>query len=491
MRASAVQLLAISAVVACSKADDPLPPEYPPPSGAPQSELGRSDAQGDQGSPRSPVGDRRTEPAVGRKIATGSISLEGATGDGALVFLQDSDLMVWPAGAAAPLPLVRDYRVGEDSLLIRGRLVAAWLGEDVRPSSPTLWANTRGVRTIAAKVPRGSIYPSPSSDELAYLTPSTSVLRRDVWATNADGGPGARVVSGLDTGLVDKQCRPTITYVTSGLVIAGCPDGSTTPKVTVYALDGSNAARTILEGSAPGVFVNHARTRAVVQTPTTSFIRPLHDLSAPTPLDGTVARAWFSSDDSKLVYLDGDGRVKSASTSYPASPVELLGAAVEILSVSPDARFVLVATKADLSRGRSDIVAIDASARGPTSSRELIAHGGTLIGTSNSGEVAVVLGDPGDGFDRPLSVVPLPSGASHRLASGAQRVVVGHDVVYWQEFVASERSNVLKAARLARPGDVIELDRGLDALTAQPMIVGDRLLVGSKMGLWEYPVLAP
>ena len=48
---------------------------------------------------------------------------------------------------------------------------------------------------------------------------------------------------------------------------------------------------------------------------------------------------------------------------------------------------------------------------------------------------------------------------------------------------------MLKAAKLSSPSNIITIDEGLDPLTTQVTVVGEKLFVSSKLGLWEYPAL--
>lgn len=481
-------LFALACVAACSGANEAPFAEYPPLSDPPAA----SDPVGDpgrDGGSSSKDDASAPEPAAGKKIADGAIFFEGVTSDGALVYQRDADLMVWPNGAAAPIRLVQDHSSGEDVLVVRGRFVAVWLGDEIgASSSPIVWAKTGGVQSVAPEIEQYGLYPKAAADEFAYVSPGASTFRRDVWVTNAGGGAGTKIVSGLDVGYPRKECGYTIAYAATGLVVAGCPNGTTTPKVAVHALDGSSSSKTILDGSAPGVFFNRARTHAVVQTSAASSIRSLSGIGAPVPLDGPVVQAVFSADDTKVVYLGADKKVKRAAASSPASPVELAPSALAIRAASPDLRFVVVATKGDLSKNRTDLVAIDVTA--PSSARTLVQQNGVFVGSSKSGAQVVYLDDPGSEYaDPPLRVAALPAGAPITLSPASARELVADDVVYWQEFVKDEKWNVLKAAKLSSPSDVVTIDEGLDPLTAQMVVVGKKLFVASKLGLWEYPAL--
>jgi len=487
-RTAALAAVLAACVGACSGSPDGPLVEYPPLSDPPAAAEPEERSPGDAGAPSRDASG--PEPSSGKKIASGSIFLRGVTSDGALVFEQDADLMIWPDGAAAPVRLVQDFSVGEDSAIVRGRVVAAWLGDEIGASAPVLWTKTSGVTTSSAKIYREAIYPKHGADDFAYLAPSTSSLRRDVWSTKAGGGAGAKIVSGLALGYPEEQCRSSIAYSATDLVVAGCSGGGATPKVVAYALDGSNTSKTILDGSAPGIFFNRARTRAVVQTAAASSIRALSGAGAPVPLDGPVRQAFFSSDDAKVVYLGADKKVRRASTSTPASPADLAPSALVILGVSPDARFVVVGTTGDPSKNRTDLVALDANAAG-ASPRTLVQKDGTLVGMSTSGATVVYLDDPNGALDPPLRVASLPGGAPHTLSPASAREIVDGDVVYWQEFDEAQKANVLKAAPLANPSAVVTVADGLDPLTATMRVVGKKLFIASKLGLWELPALTP
>ena len=425
-------------------------------------------------------------PVNAKQLLTGSVFIEGVTSDGSLVFDDGKNVNVLPAGATTPVLVVADYDPGTDSLLVRGRFVAAWLGNTTSALPLVLWAKTGGVQTIAPLTYRDSFYPRNAADDFAYTTAGGSLLRRNVWATKAGTGAGTKVVAELDTGLTNAPCRPTITWTATSLLVAGCANGVTTAKVDVYALDGTGPTRTVLDGSAPGIWPDHARTHALVQTSTASSVRALSGAASVVPLDGPVKQAAFSSDDTKVVFLHGDGKVKRAATTAPAAPVELLGAAISLLAISSDARFTVVATKGDPTNFNSDLIVCDATT--PATPRTIAAEKAAFIGVSRSGTHAIWLADRGIGLEGALYTALLPNGAPQKLSMLAERVTLDGDVVYWQEFDPASKSNVLKAAQVAT-GAVTQISQGLDALTAQTVVVGKSLFVASKLGLWEYPAL--
>lgn len=478
--------LALGAVIsACSGSNDPVA-EYPPASSEPDS------LPADGGTPASDppkdAGRDAPEPIVGKKLLGTPVFLEGNTTDGHLVFMNGPDLEVWPDGAGAPVTIQKDFDSGIDTLVVRGRFVGLWLGESVLPGPMTYWTKASGLQTITAEVYREGLFPRSASDELAYLVKGSSSLRRTIRVTKAGTGAGTAIVSNLDLGYPNQECASTLAFAGTDLVVAGCPNGGTTPRVAAYPLDGG-ASRTILDGSAPGLWTDHGKTHALVQTTSASSIRPLSGSGPDVALDGPIRQAAFSDDDTKVVYRDATGKVKRASTSAPASPIELAPSALTILAVSPDARFVVLATSGDVAKGETDLQVVDATA--PGAPRTLAADKATSFGLSTDGTKLVYIAPRGIGIEGPLYAVSLPNGAPQKISDDAQRVVFAGDVVYFQEFDKPSKSNVLKAARVSSPTNVITIDQGLDALTARAMVVGKKLFVGSKLGLWEYPALTP
>jgi hypothetical protein len=481
-------VLAVLMLAGCSGSEgDPLV-EYPPASSDPG-----TDPAPERGSPTPdpPVdaGRDAPEPIVGKKLLSSNVMLEGATTDGHLVMFEDADLKVWPDGASAPITLQKDFAFGFDSRLVRGPLVATWIGEDVAMPPLSYWTKASGVQTIAGETYRDAVFPRTGAPEFAYLVKGSTALKRNIRVTKPGAGPGTTLVTNLDLGYPNDACRSTMAFVGSELLVAGCPNGGSTPRVAVYPLDGS-APRTLLEGSAPGVWVNNARTRALVQTASASSIRPVSGLGANVALDGPIRQATYSKDDAWVVYRDATGKVKRAKTTAPASPVELASAALTILHVSPDARFIVIATKGDASKASTDVVVLDASAPAAPP-RTLADDSAASFGLSSDGTRLVYIAPRALSLAGPLYVVELPSGAPQKVSDGAERVVFAGDIVYFQEFVKASKSNVLKAVRVATPQNVITIDQGLDTLTARAMVVGKRLFVGSKVGLWEYPALTP
>ncbi len=476
--------LVTAAFLGCSSAHDAPVVEYPD-AGSPEDGPKGDAAAGPLADADAAAADGAL-PVTAKQLLTGSVFIEGVTSDGSLAFDDGKDVKVWPAGAAGPVTVVADYDPGFDSLLIRGRFVAAWLGNATGALPLTLWAKTGGVQTVAPLTYRDSIYPKNAADDFAYTAPAGDILHRNVWATAAGQGAGTKIVASLDMGLTNAQCRPTITWTMAALLVAGCANGATTARVGVYALDGSGLTATVLDASAPGLWPNRARTQALVQTTTSSSIRALAGGSAAVPLDGPVKQALFSADDAKVVFLHNDGKVKRAATTAPAAPVELLGAALSVLAMSPDARFTVVATTGDVAKASSDLVLCDATTPGIT--RTLAAGTAALMGLSASGTHAVWLADRGLGLEGTLYAALLPSGVPQKLSVLASRVTLDGDVVYWQEFDHVAKSNVLKAAHFTTAAaSVVQIAQGLDALTAHTVVVGKNLFVASKLGLWQYP----
>ncbi|HSO39221.1 MAG TPA: hypothetical protein VLT33_42135 [Labilithrix sp.] len=477
--------LVLAALAGCSAADEAPFVEYPDGGGATEDGGGgRSDA-------RAPVDGGDAEAAAplgGKQVVAGPVFIQGATSDGNLVFDDGKDVKVLVGGSLTPITVLADYDSGGDSLLVRGRFVAFWLGS-VAAVPLGLWSKTGGVqKSVAPLTYAQALYPRYGTDDLAYAAPAGSSLRRDLWATTAGAGAGTKVVADLDTGVVSASCRPTVAWSATALVVAGCPSGAATPNVSVYAADGSGPTKTVLAASAPGLWLNRARTHALVQTTTASSLRPLSGAAAPVAIDGPIRAAAFSSDDAFVVYRQADGAVKRASTTAPAAPLSLVPSALAMYAVSPDARLTLVATTGNVDQNDADVVLADATT--PGTLRTLAEHA-AFIGLSASGTHAVWLGELGIGLEGALYVAALPSGAPQKLSPLAERVSLDGDVVYWQEFDKATKSNVLKAARVATPGNVITIEKGLDALTAQTLVIGKSLFVASKLGLWGYPAVTP
>lgn len=474
-------------IAACSgSSGDPLV-EYPPASADPGTDPSADGSttpgtDEDGGAP-----DARSdapEPIVGKKLLATSVFLEGRTSDGHLVFFDGPDLKVWPDGASAPVTIQKDFEHGYDSMVVRGRFVATWLGENVATPPLAYWAKSSGIVNIPGDSYRDALYPRASADDFAYLTKGSSSLRRNVKVTKAGSGAGTTVVSNLDLGYPNDACRMTITFVGDELLVAGCPNGGSIPKVSVHSLDGT-ASRTLLDSSAPGMWVNSARTKVLVQTASASSIRPLSGLGANVALDGPILQAAFSKDDAKVVYRDTTKKVKRASTTAPASPVELASGALDILDVSSDLRFVVYATKGDPSKSDSDLVVADANT--PGTSKVIAPDKAVSFGISTDGTKLVYLAPRELSLRGPLYVVTLPNGTPQKISDVAERVLFTGDVIYFQELVKATKTSTLKAVKLTDVGKTITIDQNLDSLTAHIQVVGKKLFVASKLGLWEYP----
>jgi len=480
---AALFLVLVASASCSSKADDPVvayPPGAAPGEGPPPPATASGPAK-----PSTPSVD---SPRNGQELLDHPVTIEDVTTDGDLVFIDGADLDVLPVKATTPTVVVRDYDSGHDELLVRGRLVGAWVGDDPRPSAITSWTAASGVKVNGPVAARLALYPKAGSETFAYGGSTPSLLSSHLWVTQAGGGGGTRVVTNLDSGLTNEACKPAITWAASELLVAGCPNGTTMPRIALYAVDGSGSSKTILEGSAPGVWVNHARTHALVQTSSAADLRSLSSAPAPLAIDTPVVQAAFSRDDSKLLYRRADGKVRRASTTAPGVPLDL-GTSIGMLGYSPDARFVVYATKRDPSTKRTTLVVVDASAPGApvVAAQENAAYFGmTSDGAAVLFQIAV------DGSSKePLIVLRTDGGAPVTITADARRVVFDGEVVYWQELDAATKTNVLKAARLSAPGTVMDVDRGLDAFTSTVVRAGDRLYVGSKLGLRMYPAIKP
>ncbi|WP_146653746.1 hypothetical protein [Labilithrix luteola] len=480
----------LTALAACSSSDDAVV-AYPPGAGHPTD--GTDDAsEEDASAPGADDAARDAttpEPLVGTKLLAASVFLEGVTTDGHLAFFADADLMVLPSGASTPTTVVKDFHNDTDSWLVRGRFVAAWLGTAAK-GPMTLWSSASGVVTAAPLTVRETLYPRGTSDSFAYFAPGTSALQDDLYATSAGAGPGTLVVANLDRGLLDSQCRRSVFFTPSALLVAGCVGADSTPRVATYDLGGGGVSNVVLQGSAPGVWLDHAATHAVVQTSAQSSIRALAGGGSPVVLDTSIRQAAFSADDSKVVYLRSDGAVRRASTASPASPINLATGAIQLLALSPDARFTAFATKGTPSNQDSDIVVVDANASS-AAPRVLAADHAWVAGVSTSGSELVFFVPDDPPIQGTLSVASLGTGTTQTISTSAQRVVFDGRVLYWQEFVVAKKTNVLKAVRMSDRSNVIVVDEDLDPLTTQVMIAGSKLFVGNKLGLWSYPALAP
>lgn len=480
-------LASIASIAGCGTSDDAPFIEYPDGAG-PAGEAGNDASTADANAPLDGAADA-PGPIVGKQVLTTPTFIHGATTDGNLVFDDGKDLKVLKGGSLMPTTLVTDFDVGTDSLVVRGHFVAWWLGGATTTSPLGLWSKTGGVQTaVAAATYAEALYTKPGTDDFAYARPSTSSLRRDLWATTAGLGAGTKVVPGLDTGVIEAGCRYTIAWSPTALVVAGCANGASTASVAVFAADGSGVAKTLLAGSAPGLWLNRARTHALVQTATASSIRPLAGAATSVTIDGSIRAAAFSSNDAFVVYRGADGVVKRASTTTASAPLVLVPSAISLHAVSEDARFTLAATTGNIDAFDTDIVMADATTPGTV--RTLAQHA-AFMGLSASGTNAVWLQDLGVGLEGSLWVATLPNGAPQKLSTLAERVEMVGDVVYWQEFDKPAKSNVLKAARVATPSNVITIDHGLDMLTAQTLVIGKSLFVASKLGLWGYPAVTP
>ena len=475
----------LGALAACTAAQEAPFTEYPDP---PSGEDDAGEAGTDARAARDASDAEAAAMPTGKQVLTGPVFIEGVTEGGNLVFEHGANLQVLVGGSLTPVTVATDYDPGNDALLLRGRFVAAWLGSATAALPLTLWAKNGGVQTVAAKTYATAFWAKPAADEFAYSTPSASPLRHHVWASVAGGGAGTQVVNDLSTGYLDAPCRPKLLWSTTALVVAGCPNAASTASVTIFAADGSGPSKTLLTGSAPGLWLDRARTHALVQTSAASSIRPLAGSAATVALDGPIRQAVFSSNDALVVYLASDGTVKRASTSAPAAPVTLAPSALSLLAVSPDARFTLFATSGDPDKNDSDLVVADATTPGTT--RSFNDHA-AFIGLSASGTHAVWLEDLGIGLEGTLYVAALPNGVPQKISPLAERVRLEGDVVYWQEFDKPSKSNTLRAARVASAVPVIDVEKNLDSLTTDTVVIGKSLFIANKLGLWGYKAVTP
>ena len=484
-RRSAALLLLIVGSAACSSSSDDPVVAYPPGTSPEDPTTPIPGTPTEPGKPPTPPVD---PPLVGQKLLDHPVSIENVTTDGDLVFFDDADLDVLPAGSTTPTVIVKDFDYDNDQFVAQGRLVGAWLGPDLHPSALTSWTAASGVKTGGPVAARLALYPKAGTETFAYKGPAPSILASHVWVAQVGAGAGTQIVSNLDSGLTQKSCKPTVSWGATELLVAGCPNGTTTPKVALYAVDGTGTSKTILDNSAPGMWIDHARTHALVQTTTAADLRSLSSTPAPIAIDTPVVQAAFSGDDSKLLYMRADGKVRRTSTTAPSNPLDL-GTSIGMVGYSSDARFVVYATKSDASTKRTDLVLVDANA--PTA--PVVASPGNAIyyGMASDGSAILFQNTTDITAEGPLVLLPTNGGAAVTIAADAERVVFDGKVVYWQEFDKTTKTNLLKAARLSAPGTVIDVDKGLDTLTSTVVRAADRLYVGSKLGLWMYPAIKP
>jgi len=476
----------LGAAWACSGESESLLEEYP------RNDPGASDSgSGADGQATKDAGPEIPTPIVGKKILDGVIDYEATTSDGHIVFFLGADLMVLEDGKTTPTVIVKDFDYGYDEVLVRGRFVAVWRGESVLPGPLTLWTKSGGVQNaVVPAAYRRVLFAKPASDAFAYYAPvGASALKRDLRATAFGQGAGTTVVPRLDNGYPTTECAPQIAHLGTVMLVAGCPNGTTRPRVATYALDGSGVVKTILDASASGLWMDRKRSRVLVQDASESSIRVIAGASAPVPIDTPIAQAFFASDDKTLLYVRTDGVVRRALTNAPAAPVTVAPHALAMLSASPDARFVALATSGDVSKSETDLVVFDTTA--PGTPRTLATEKAVSFGFSDKSTELVYLAPRGLGVEGPLYVVSLPSGTPVKLTDAASQILFDGNVVYWLESDKTTKTNTLKAARVSVPAHVITIDKGLDIITSRTFRTGSKLFVSGKLGLWQYPAVTP
>ncbi len=489
MRRGAIILTVLLAAACASPNEEPLV-EYPPGPAEGASADPTNPGGGGEGDPTKPKPTPAAppdEPMVGTKLWDGVTWFEGVTTDGHVVMTKDDDLVVLPAGATQPTLLVKDYDSSYDMLVVKGRLATAWLGDDVLPSAITTWSAAGGLKSGGPVAMRGGIYPKPASEAFAFRGKATSATKSTLGFLLPGQTTPTTLLTTLDNGVIEPACRPTIAWANDALLVGGCTDATLTYRVELYATDGSGSKTTILDGAASGVWPNRARSKVVVQTAAASSIRPLNGVGAALPLDTQLRSVVFSADDSKVVYLRADGKVRRAATTAPVAPVDL-GNAIALLGTSPDARFTAYATKRDASSERTDVVLADAT--NPTGPKTLAAEKAIFHGFSTNGAALVYQTTPDIGATGPLFVQPTNGSPAVKLSDEAQRVLFDGDVVYFQEFVKASKTNVLKAAKISAPTPIV-VEASVDPLTTQTALAAGKLFVANKVALWSYPALKP
>ena len=480
-------------VAGCESNGAPLLIEYPIEDGGVTEEDAASEVQGQGDAPEGGAMDApdQDNPQYPVALSDGACFIEGVTTDLHLVFSRELDLMVWPEGASSAVLAVKDFDSSTDMRRVRGRFLGVWTGADVTSLTLSVWSKAGGLEEIAPKAIGQALYARPAANEYAYLVRGADVLHADVYATQAGQGKGTRVVAQLDTGVVEQACSPWIAYSNDDLLVAGCPQDSSVPRVAGFAFDGSGQTRVLLDNSAPGMWLDHARARVLVQTASSSSLRSLTDATAPLDLGGPVLQARFSEDDARVVYLGANGVARRAQTKSPASEV-VLGAASSVMGMSGDGRFVVLAKQAQTSDGRSDLILVDSDAT-PAASATLAPSEAVLLGiAADGGQVVYRLRPsyPVFGADE-LYIASTPLGVSTRISDRADGVVFDGAVVYWLEFDQAQKASTLKASRLSDPAVVLELGGGFDALTTHLRVAGKHLYVANKLGLWDYGALSP
>lgn len=487
MRGLVLGSLAVALAACSSSAGEPLV-EYPDVPAATSPDPARTATPAPSTPPPPPAPEPTPQPGM-TKLWDSVTWIRGVTTDGHVLATKDNDLVVLASGATQPTTLVTDYDAGTDEDLVRGKLVSVWLGEDVFPSPITTWSSATGLVKGGPVAYRGMVHPKPGADLFAFRGKASSSLASKLSVTRPGQGDGAVIVPSLDNGVIDEACAPTIAWIGADLLVAGCVGGATSPSVGVYAADGSGKKLAVLDGAARGVWLNRARTRAVVQTTTASSLRALAAGGSPLPLDGRLVRALFSADDAKVVYLRADGKLRRAATSDPVAPVDL-ATATALLAASDDARWAAFATKSDASTQRTDVWLVDAQGGSPP--RKLADEKAILWGFAKNGAAIVHQTTTDSSASGPLFVTPTAGGPAVQVSADAWRVVFDGEVLYFQELTgATPKTMTLKAVRASAPQTALVVADNLDPLTTHIALPGSRLLVASKVGLWSYPVVTP
>jgi hypothetical protein len=305
-------------------------------------------------------------PPAREQVLSGSVFIESVTTDGHLIVDVDGDLMALRAGSTQPDLILQDYYVAEDSLLVRGRFAALWKGPDLTPPL-TLWSAAGGVETFGTETRMGWFVARPAQDDFGYFTEGSDLLHVDLYATGVQKGAGARIVADLDTGLIEDDCRVQVAYGNAEMVVGGCPDGSTQPRLGAYDLAGGGLIRTILDDTIPGFWLNNARTHVLAQTTAAATLSPVAAGGGEVTFGETLVQARFSADDAAMVYLTDAGVLNRTPTS--AADPTAVGQAHRILGRSANLDYVVVANVID-ANDRSDLVLVDTKM---ATSRELAA----------------------------------------------------------------------------------------------------------------------
>jgi hypothetical protein len=300
-----------------------------------------------------------TAPTGTQIVQAASVTLEGVTSDGYAIYTDNTaqTLNAAPIAGGSPIGL----GMTATDVLTSGKVALVWVGASNTTGAGTLsvWTQANGmpkqVSTAALDailfrtgVGGGLVDVSSDGSKVLFFDNGTASTA-DLTVVNADGTGKMALVTGVH--LDNQECPPFATFVGSAVVASYCTtagpdagvaaDAGAQPVATLTAYTGTGwTATTISSAAKPGFFSDAKGTQLVYQDMSGAWLWAIGMSGKGTQVPG-LTQGGFTSDGSKLVFVNTSGAMQTAAVATPTGTTTLASGFANVLAISPDNNWVL------------------------------------------------------------------------------------------------------------------------------------------------------